>query len=80
MHCFHLSAFWWKHHVDYIETGYQGANLQLARKSMQLPKCLLILKGPIWIFLEGQQPSQGSGNKQQESSPDEINLVVTISK
>jgi len=25
--------------------------LQLARKTTQLPKCLLILKGPIWIFL-----------------------------
>jgi len=45
--------FWWKHQVDYIETGYQGATLQLARKSTHLPKCLLILKGPIWIFLGG---------------------------
>ena len=43
-------SFWWNHQVDYIETGYQGANLQLARKSAQLPKCLLILKGSIWIF------------------------------
>jgi len=32
-------SFWWKHQIDYIETGYQGANLQLARKSMHLPKC-----------------------------------------
>jgi len=30
-----------------------GANLQLARKSTQLPKCLLILKGPVRIFLGG---------------------------
>ena len=31
--------------------------MQLARKSTQLPKCLLILKFPIWIFRGGwQQP------------------------
>jgi len=46
-------GFWWKHHVDYIKIGYQGANLQLVQKSMQLPKYLLILKGLIWIFLGG---------------------------
>ena len=27
--------------------------MQLARKSTQLPKCLLILKGPIWILFGG---------------------------
>ena len=42
-----------KAQVDYIETGYQGANLQLSRKSTQLPKCLLMLKGPVKIFLGG---------------------------
>jgi len=36
--------------VTFWNNAAQGANLQLARKSTHLPKCVLILKGPIWIF------------------------------
>ena len=55
----------------------QGANLQLARKSTHLPKCLLILKGPSEFFLGGAN-SRSHGFVWAEKS--RSGVLVTNSK
>jgi len=70
--------------VRFSNSAAQGANLQLARKSMQLPKCLSIdIKGPHLDFFGGQQPftqlwSSTIGDHTMQRASSIFTLLVSV--